>query len=78
MYEWNNDETEDAKFAFNVDFVYRYLPTTQDAAIGFTDKRATYAFPGSAPAHNLYEVNTRIVSKLNRSFGLVANLFAGT
>lgn len=78
MYEWNNDETEDAKFAFNVDFVYRYLPTTQDAAIGFTDKRATYAFPGSAPAHNLYEVNTRLVSKLNRSFGLVANLFAGT
>ena len=77
MYEWNNDEVEDAKFAFNVDFIYRYLPTTQDAAIGFTDKRALFSFPASAPAQNLWEVNTRIVSKLNPSFGLIANLFAG-
>lgn len=77
MYEWDNDEAEDAKFAFNVDFVYRHLPTTQDAAIGFTDKRASYAFPSSAPAENLWEVNSRIVSKANTKFGFIANLFVG-
>ncbi|CAN5736058.1 hypothetical protein BH11BAC3_BH11BAC3_13220 [soil metagenome] len=77
MYEWNNDEAEDAKFAFNVDLIYRNLPTTQDASIGFTQKRASYAFPASAPAHDLWEVNTRIVSKLTPSFGIIANLFAG-
>ena len=35
MYEWDNDRAEDAKFAMSAGFVYRHLPTSQDAAIGF-------------------------------------------
>lgn len=78
MYEWDNDRAEDAKFAASVDFVYRHLPTTQDAAIGiFANGRTTFVFPGAAPAEDLWEVNTRLVSKVNPSLGLIANLYVG-
>ncbi len=77
MYEWDNDRAEDAKLAISADFVYRHLPTTQDAAIGITSARRTFAFPGAAPAQNLWEINTRVVSKLNPDLGLIANLYVG-
>jgi hypothetical protein len=77
MYEWDNDRAEDAKFAASVDFVYRHLPTIQDAAIGILANRNLFAFPGSAPAEDLWEVNTRIVSKVNPHLGFIANLYAG-
>ncbi|MBP6430446.1 MAG: hypothetical protein KA319_01665 [Ferruginibacter sp.] len=78
MYEWDNDRAEDAKFAASAGVVYRHLPTVQDAAIGILGNgRTTFVFPGSAPAQDLWEVNTRIVSKLNSNFGVIANLYAG-
>ena len=77
MYEWNNDMVEDAKFAFSTGFVYRHLPTTQDAAIGFLSNRSSFAFERSAPAEDLWESNTRIVSKLTPDFGLIANIYFG-
>tara|TARA_R110000787_G_scaffold59922_10_gene135872 strand:+ start:15960 stop:19241 length:3282 start_codon:yes stop_codon:yes gene_type:complete len=78
MYEWDNDRAEDAKLAISAGFVYRHLPTSQDAAIGILpDGRTTFAFPGAAPAQNLWESNTRVVSKLNQDFGLVANIYFG-
>ena len=77
MYEWNNDMAEDAKFAFSTGFVYRNLPTTQDAAIGFLANRTPFAFATSAPAQNLWESNTRIVSKLTPDLGVITNLYFG-
>lgn len=77
MYEWDNDMAEDAKFAISTDFVYRHLPTTQDAAIGFLRNRTAFAFSNSAPAHDLWESNTRIVSKLSPDFGLITNFYFG-
>jgi len=77
MYEWDNDRAEDAKFAFNLGYVYRHLPTSQDAAIGFLADRTSFAFPNAAPAHDLWEVNSRIVSKVNTDLGLIANLYFG-
>jgi len=77
MYEWDNDMAEDAKFAMNLGFVYRHHPNSMDAAIGFLDDRTSFAFPNSAPAEDLWETNSRIVSKLNSDFGLIANLFVG-
>lgn len=78
MYDWDNDRAEDARFAVSADFVYRHLPTVQDAAIGILGNgRTTFVFPGSAPAQNLWEVNTRIISKLNPNLGFIANLYAG-
>jgi hypothetical protein len=78
MYEWDNDRAEDAKFAMSADFVYRHLPTIQDAAIGILGNgRTFFAFPGSVPAQDLWEINTRIVSKVNSELGFIANLYVG-
>jgi hypothetical protein len=45
MYDWDNDMTEDAKFAVSTGFVFRHLPTSQDAAMEFfADGRTTFAF----------------------------------
>lgn len=78
MYDWDNDRSEDARLAASSGFVYRHLPTVQDAAIGILpDGRTTFAFPGSAPAHDLWEAYARIVSKLNPDLGLIANAYVG-
>lgn len=78
MYEWDNDRQEDAKFAVSAGFVYRHLPTIQDASIGIlANGRTTFVFPGSAPAQDLWEANTRMVSKLNKNFGVIANILVG-
>ncbi|CAL2094470.1 conserved exported hypothetical protein [Tenacibaculum sp. 190524A05c] len=77
MYQWDNDRAEDAKFAMNLGFVYRHLPTTQDAHIGFLADRTFFAFPNSTPAEDLWEVHSRIVSKVNPDFGIIANIYAG-
>ncbi|RCS27318.1 glycosidase [Polaribacter sp. WD7] len=78
MYQWDNDRVEDAKFAFNLGFVYRHLPTTQDAAIGFLPDRSFFAFAQSAPAQDLWEIHSRMVSKVHSNLGLIANFYYGT
>jgi len=77
MYQWDNDRAEDAKFAMSAGFVYRHHPTAQDAAIGFLANRTLFAFPNSAPAEDLWEAHTRIVSKVSPDLGLIANIYAG-
>ena len=77
MYEWDNDSAEDAKFAMNLGFVYRHLPTTQDAHIGFLANRQFFAFPNAAPAEDLWEVSSRVVSKVSPEFGFIGNFFYG-
>jgi len=77
MYEWNSDEIEDARFAISADFVYRHMPTTQDAAIGIMANRTAFAFPGAPHGRDLWEASSRIVSKLTHDFGFIANLYVG-
>ncbi|MEZ4939572.1 MAG: glycoside hydrolase family 2 TIM barrel-domain containing protein [Saprospiraceae bacterium] len=78
MYDWDNDRSEDARLAVSAGFVFRHLPTIQDAAIGILpDGRTTFAFPGSAPAEDLWEAYARIVSKLNPDLGFIANAYVG-
>lgn len=77
MYEWNNDRAEDAKFAMSAGFVFRHLPTTQDAHIGFLANRTFFAFGESAPAEDLWEAHTRVVSKLSPDLGIIGNFYYG-
>lgn len=77
MYQWDSDKSEDAKFAMNLGFVYRRLPTTMDAHIGFLADRSFFAFGTSTAAENLWEVNSRMVSKVSPDLGIIANFFAG-
>lgn len=78
LYAWDSDRSEDAKLAGSLGFVYRHLPTTQDAAIGILPNgRTTFAFPGAAPAEDLWEVYGRVLSKLTPEFGWIANFYTG-
>ncbi len=77
LYEWDNDRAEDAKFAMNLGFVYRHLPTTMDAHIGFLANRQFFAFPQSVPAEDLWEINSRMVSKLSPELGIIGNFYYG-
>ncbi|WP_370477379.1 glycoside hydrolase family 2 TIM barrel-domain containing protein [Tamlana flava] len=78
FYEWDNDRSEDAKLAFNLGFVYRHLPTTMDAAIGFFENsRIGAPFGNSAPAEDLWEAHSRIVSKVSPDLALIGNLYVG-
>ncbi|XLS30806.1 glycoside hydrolase family 2 TIM barrel-domain containing protein [Flavobacteriaceae bacterium M23B6Z8] len=77
MYEWDNDRAEDAKFAMNLGFVYRHLPTTMDAHIGFLANRTFFAFPNSAPAEDLWEIHSRMVSKVSPDLGIIGNFYYG-
>ena len=77
MYQWDNDRAEDAKFAMNLGFVYRRLPTQMDAHIGFLADRSFFAFENSAPAQDLWEVHSRVVSKINPDLGLIGNFYVG-
>ena len=77
MYQWDNSRSEDAKFAMNLGFVYRHLPTTMDAHIGFLADRTIFAFANSTPAQDLWEVHSRMVSKLSPDLGIIGNLYFG-
>ncbi len=77
FYEWDNDRAEDSKLAFNIGFVFRHQPTAQDAHIGFLANRTFFAFPQSAPAQDLWELNSRIVSKVSPDLGVIGKFYGG-
>ncbi len=78
MYEWDNDRAEDASLAASLGFVYRNQPTNMDAAIIFPGtSRVPTPAPSAPPAQDIWEVYTRIVSKVNPELGIVANLYGG-
>lgn len=78
MYEWDNDRSEDSKFAMSLDFVYRHLPTIMDAGIGIQGNgRSFFPFPASVQAQDLWEVNGKVVNKLTPDFGIITNILFG-
>jgi hypothetical protein len=77
MYQWDNDRAEDAKFAMNLGFVYRHLPTTMDAYVGFQADRSFLIFENSVPAQDLWEIHSRMVSKLSPELGIIGNFYYG-
>ncbi|MEM9001473.1 MAG: glycosidase [Bacteroidota bacterium] len=77
MYEWDNNRAEDAKFAMNLGFVFRHHPTSMDAHVGFLADRRFFAFPSAVPAQNLWEIHSRMVSKLNPDLGIIGNFYYG-
>jgi len=77
MWDWDNDIQEDAPFAASLDFVFRHQPTTMDATTGYLANGTAYRL-AAPPAHDVWEVNSRIVSKLTHDFGFIVNLLGGT
>ena len=79
LWAWDNDVREDARFAASMGLTIRHLPTTQDASIGIlADGTTTFAFPGAPPPRDLWEVQSRIASRVSASTRVLAHVFAGT
>lgn len=79
MYNWDSDDKEDALFAASLGFIYRHHPTSQDAAIGVMSNGYTmFAFPGAAPAQDLWEANLKIASRISKDFGIISTVYGGT
>lgn len=79
MYQWDNDMREDAALAASVGYTFRHFPTDQDAAIGIlADGRTTFAFPGSTPARDLWELRARVITRLGVESRIIVNAFTGT
>jgi hypothetical protein len=77
MWAWDNDVREDAPLAASLGLVYRDHPSTRDAHLYISEGGDTFSFTGAPPAHELWEIRTRLVSRLSPSTRLVANLYAG-
>jgi hypothetical protein len=79
MWAWDNDIRENAKLAWSLGYVYRHMPTTMDASIGYlADGTTWFPFPAATPARNLWEVWGRTVSRLSSDKILVTHLLFGT
>ncbi|HET9328675.1 MAG TPA: glycoside hydrolase family 2 TIM barrel-domain containing protein [Candidatus Eisenbacteria bacterium] len=80
MWAWDNDTREDARFAASLDFTYRHMPTTMDAANAIFDIGGVLqvgAFPGATPPRDLWELRARVVSSLGSRRRLVGTAFIG-
>jgi hypothetical protein len=84
MWAWDNDVREDASFAASLDFVYRHLPTTMDAATyvpkpvaGQAWTQSPQPFPGATPPRDLWELRGRFVSRMGTAGRLAATMFVG-
>ena len=78
FYAWDNTKREGARFAFNLGFVYKDLPTTRDSKTFYdVDGVTQYAFPGAAPAHTEWEVHSQVLGKLGPRTRIIANAYAG-
>ena len=79
LYAWDNDVREDAKLAGSLGFVYRHMPTSRDAAIGFLSDGVTYfVAAASPPPRDLWELNARAVSRPSPNVRVVAHAYFGT
>lgn len=77
MYDWDNNRSEDAEFAMSAGFVFRHLPTTMDAHIGFLDTREFFPFANTVPAQDLWEAHARMVSSLGPDLSIVGTFYYG-
>lgn len=77
MWAWDNDVREDARLAASVNFVYRRLPTSMDAATYVTATQQRAIFPGATPPRDLWEVRARTVSRLGPEARFATTMFVG-
>ncbi len=75
---WDNDVREDARFAASLGWTLRHLPTTQDGALYVSADGITFPFLSATPPRDLWEVRSRIVSRMSPTTRLVAHIYGGT
>jgi len=77
MYAWDNAQREDAKTTVAFDFVYKILPTSQDAAVAINQDLILFAFPSAAPARNLWDTSIRTITNFRYNMRLVNWIYVG-
>jgi hypothetical protein len=81
LWDWDNDVREDSRLAWSLGFVFRHQPTTQDVSFFFPgpddDFTDPMPLPGAPPPKDLWEVRTRVVSRLGHNKRLAANVYFG-
>ncbi|MFT5433518.1 MAG: beta-galactosidase, partial [Myxococcota bacterium] len=76
LWAWDNEIVEDAVFAGSLDFVYRIHRSIRDVNIGFNEF-GPFAFPGSPPAQDVWDVKARMLFRLPHDVRLRTLLYAG-
>ncbi|MCK4907675.1 MAG: hypothetical protein KAS64_08995 [Spirochaetes bacterium] len=72
LYEWNNDDKEDAKFAFNLGVNYTKYYKDADAEIYWlTEAQKTIGFPIGLPADDVWRVISKQVFNPNRNLKII-------
>ncbi|NRA94108.1 MAG: hypothetical protein HRU26_15770, partial [Psychroserpens sp.] len=61
----------------NLGFVYHRMSSSMDAHIGFQADRSFFAFPTAVPEEDLWEIHSRMVSKLSPELGIIGNFYYG-
>ena len=77
MWAWDNAQREDARVSTALDFVYRILPSGQDAAVAINQDLILFAFPTGAPAKNLWDLSLRTIVNFTYRMRLVNWIYAG-
>jgi hypothetical protein len=77
FWTWDNAQKENARFAASLDFVYKRLPTSTDAAVAVSKEKYPFAFLRAPPAQDLWEVFGRFVANAG-DVHLAGTLWAGT
>jgi beta-galactosidase len=77
QYAWNAVEKENAFLAGFLDFTYRYLPTSQDAAVSVSAEGFIFAFDGAPPAQNLWELRGRMYFNPTPKLRFVGDFYGG-
>ena len=77
LWTWDNAQKENARFAASLDFVYKRLPTSTDAALAVAKEGYVFAFAGAPPAQDVWEVFGRFVAN-GGGVHVAGTLWAGT
>ncbi len=78
MWGWDSDAREDADLAASVGVSVKRHHTGADAAMFLSAEGNVYAFPGSTPSRDLWEVRCRVVKRVGLSTRMIGHVVWGT
>jgi beta-galactosidase len=78
LWAWDSNVREDANLAASMGFILKRHHTVADAGLFISEESLVYAFPGSTPARDLWEVRCRVVNRLGLKTRMVSNILFGT
>ncbi len=78
LWAWDNDVREDADFAASFGFSVKRHHGGADAGLYISHTDEVWAFPGSTPARDLWEVRSRMIKRFGKSTRMISNVYFGT